>query len=80
MNTHLIETENLPIWTVSAMIVALLALVVAFASIYRTHIVIVGTQSQVLTLNKKIEELRSRSTAAVAAPAPAQAQVDPAKK
>ncbi len=71
MNNPIIDTENLPLWTASAVIIALLALVVAFAGIYRTHIVIVGTQSEVLSLNKKIESLSARGVAQAPAAAPA---------
>lgn len=69
MNTPIIDSQNVPLWTASAVILSLLALVVAFAGIYRTHIVIVGTQSEVLSLNKKIENLSARRGAPAPAPA-----------
>ena len=62
----LIDTPNLPTWTVGAFVLALLALVIAFASLYRTNIVAVGTQAEVLMLiaPDRGDEVRRGGTAA----------------
>lgn len=68
---HLIEPQNLPTWTVAAFVLALLSLVLAFAGIYRSNVILVGTQTEVLMLNKKIDNLAKKSAPATVAPAPA---------
>ncbi len=76
--TNLIDPKNLPMWTVAAFVLALVALVLGFAGIYRTNVVIVATQSQALALNKKIEDLSKRVPPAAAAPVAAPAAAAPA--
>jgi len=63
----IIDPANLPIWTASGFAVALLALVLAFVAVYRTNVVNVGTQLEILSLNKKIDAQRN-APPAVAAP------------
>ena len=66
---HIIEPERLGLWTAAAFIVALLALVVALASIYRTNDMMAATQLQILVLNKKIADTAKEGSAApVASP------------
>ena len=54
-----ISSENLPLWTMAAFIVALLALLLGAIGIYRTTVVLYGTQLEVIALNKKIEALKA---------------------
>ena len=71
---HLIDPENLPIWTAAGFIVALLALVIAFFGVHRTNVHVLATQTQVLVLSKKIQELSK------AAPPAPQASLEKAAK
>lgn len=57
--SHIIEPERQGLWIAVGFIVALLALVVSAVAIHRINIVMVGTQTEVLFLNKKIEQLKS---------------------
>ena len=57
--THIIEPERQGLWIAAGFIVALLALVVSAVAIYRINVVMLGTQTEVLFLNKKIEQLKS---------------------
>jgi hypothetical protein len=61
----LIDPANMPIWTASGFAVALLALVVALVAVYRTNVITVGTQLEVLSLNKKIDSQRNAAPAVV---------------
>jgi len=66
----LISPQNVPLWIVAGFIVALVALIVAFTGLYRTNMVLLATQAQVMVLNKKIEEVKSPvATAQLGAPA-----------
>ncbi|OGA71084.1 MAG: hypothetical protein A3F77_17805 [Betaproteobacteria bacterium RIFCSPLOWO2_12_FULL_67_28] len=73
--TPIIEPERHGLWIVAAFIVALIALLTSFVAVYRINVVTLGTQTEVLLLNKKIEQMRSAAPmqpqAAPAAPAPA---------
>lgn len=64
---HIIEPERMGLWTAAAFILALLALVVALASIYRTNDMMAATQLQILVLNKKIADAAKEGSAAPAA-------------
>lgn len=57
--SHIIEPERHGLWIAASFTLALLALVVAFASLHRLNIVIAGTQGEVVGLNNKIEQLRA---------------------
>ena len=57
--SHIIEPERQGLWIAVGFIVALLALVVSAVAIYRINVVTIGTQTEVLFLNKKIEQLKS---------------------
>jgi hypothetical protein len=52
----LIEVRNLPMWVVASFVLALLALVTAFAGLYRTNLVLFATQAQVMQLSKRIDD------------------------
>ncbi len=66
----LIESQNVPMWIVASFILALLALVTALAGLYRTNMVLLATQSQVMVLSKKVDEAKASSaTAQLGAPA-----------
>lgn len=54
---QLIAPERQGLWTFAAFVVAVLALALAALSIYRTNVVLYGTQVEVLALNKKIEAM-----------------------
>jgi hypothetical protein len=72
---HIIEPERHGIWIAAGFTVALLALVLGFVSLERVNNVLVGTQAEVLALNKKIEGMKNGQ--AKTQPAP-QAQAAPA--
>lgn len=69
-DTGIIDSERVGTWTAGAFVLALLALVVAVAAIYRTNAVLYGTQIEVLALNKKISTMSQQNAATPAAPAP----------
>ena len=60
---HIIEPERMGLWTAAAFILALLALVMALAGVYRTNDMMAATQLQILTLNKKIEGVKKEANA-----------------
>lgn len=65
----LIELDNLPMWVVAAFILALLALGTALTGLYRTNMVLLATQTQVMVLNKRIDESKAPGpTAQLGAP------------
>jgi hypothetical protein len=69
--TTLIDPKNQTLWTAAAFVVALLALVVALGSLQHTNNLLLVTQTEVLMLNKKIEDQSKGANGAVpAAPAP----------
>ena len=65
----MIDPQNLPIWTAAGFIVALLALVLAFIGLYRSNVVVLATQAEVLALDKKIQELGKPQPGAPQSPA-----------
>ena len=71
MDKPLIDPETMPMWTASAFILALLALVVAFYAVHQSNVVFVGTQAEVYALNKKIEDGKAANKAPELAVAPA---------
>ncbi len=60
-NQNIIEPHNLPLWTASGFIIALLALTIAVTGIYRNSAAAIVTQAQVLLLNQKIEQLSNQT-------------------
>ena len=66
---HIIKPERVGLWTAAAMIVALLALGTALVGIMRYHELAVASQTQVLMLNKKIEDMKGGTMAMPAMPA-----------
>jgi len=75
--SHIIEPERQGLWIAVGFVVALLALVVGSVAIYRIDVVGVVTQTEVLMLNKKIEQLKSEQ-AKQSSGAPQQAVPTPA--
>lgn len=73
---QLIAPERLGLWTFASFVVAVLALALAALSIYRTNVVLYGTQVEVLSLNKKIDAV----AAAKPAPQPMAAEKTEAPK
>ncbi len=61
----IIEPERHGLWIAVGFIVALLALVMSAVAMYRIKVVAVGTQTEVLVLNKKIEQLKADKSKAV---------------
>ncbi|MDP3743097.1 MAG: hypothetical protein Q8Q76_01985 [Methylotenera sp.] len=55
MTGHIIEPERLGLWVAVTFVIALLALVVALIGLSRTNDLMYMTQTEVLLLNKKIE-------------------------
>lgn len=66
-DNQLIAPERQGLWTVASFVLALLAFVLAIVGIYRTNVVLYGTQIEVLALNKKIESLKGQPQGPVAA-------------
>ncbi len=64
---HIIEPERMGLWIATTFVIALLALVVALVGLNRTRDLMYMTQTEVLLLNKKIENAKS----ALSAPAKA---------
>lgn len=55
MTGHIIEPERLGLWVAVTFVIALLALVVSLIGLSRTNDLMYMTQTEVLLLNKKIE-------------------------
>ncbi len=69
---HIIHPERLGLWTAASFIVALLALVVALAAVFRVHELGYVTQVEALMLNKQALDMKQCApTAAVVPDAPA---------
>jgi len=66
-DNQLIAPERQGLWTVASFVLALLAFVLAIVGIYRTNVVLYGTQIEVLALNKKIESLKAQPPGPAAA-------------
>lgn len=75
MNANpIIEPERHGLWIAVGFIIALLALGMSAAALYQIKVVVLGTQTEVLMLNKKIEQLKAdqaKAGAPTAAPAAA---------
>jgi len=52
--THIIEPENMGLWTAATFILALLALIMSFVNLYRSNQMLALTQMEIVTLNNKI--------------------------
>lgn len=66
---HIIEPERLGLWTAATFVIALLALVVALLGLNRSNDLMYMTQTEVLLLNKKIENANQSASATPSAPA-----------
>ncbi len=58
---HLIEPENLPLWTAVTFIISLLTLVLGLTNLYRTTEASVMAQVQILELKQKIEAISPKA-------------------
>jgi Sec-independent protein secretion pathway component TatC len=58
---HLIEPENLPLWTAVTFIIALLTLVLGLTNLYRTTEATVMAQVQIMELKQKIETISAKA-------------------
>ena len=58
---HLIEPENLPLWTAVTFIMSLLTLVMGLANIYRTTEATVVGQVQIMELKQKLEAITPKA-------------------
>lgn len=58
---HIIEPENLPLWTAVTFIIALLALVIGLTNLYRTSTSTVITQVQILKLHQELDALSAKT-------------------
>ena len=67
-DNQIIEPERHGLWIAAGFIVALLALVVGFSSIYRMNTMLAGTQAEVVALNNKIEALKAAQGGKAQAP------------
>ena len=67
---HIIEPERMGLWVAVTFIIALLALVVGMVGVNRSGDLLYATQTEVLLLNKKIEDLKQAGNVP-ATPAPA---------
>lgn len=78
---RIIEAENLPSWTAAGFVLALIALAIALASVYRTNVAFVGTQAEVVHLSNRLNALEKKDTPSAAVTAPSAAAIqEPAKK
>jgi Tfp pilus assembly protein PilN len=57
---HLITPEHHQLWTVVGFILAMLALALALTGLYRTSMVTVVSQAQIMVLNQKVEALTAK--------------------
>ena len=69
---HMIEPENLGLWTAVTFVIALLALVIALTALNRSNDLMYMTQAEVLLLNKKIQD--ANPSAQATAPAQQEAK------
>ena len=69
MDTPILDAKNQPMWIAATFVVALIALALSMASLYRVKAVAVITQAEVLTLNSKIAQKSAAPAATPAAPA-----------
>lgn len=74
---HVIEPERHGLWIAAGFALALLAFALAFAAMKKADTILVGTQHEVVVLNKKIDDLKN-SQAKDKPAAPAQATPAPA--
>jgi hypothetical protein len=58
---NIIEPKNIPMWTATGLIVALLALTLAVTNLYRSSAAAVINQAQVLLLSQKIDALTKQN-------------------
>lgn len=58
---HIIEPENLPLWTSVTFIIALLALVIGLTNLYRTSTSTLLTQVQILKLHQELDALSAKT-------------------
>lgn len=58
---HIIEPENLPLWTAVTFIIALLALVIGLTNLYRTSTSTMLTQVQILKLHQELDALSAKT-------------------
>lgn len=64
---HIIEPERMGLWVAVTFILALIALILSFISLNRSNDLMYMTQTQVLLLNKKIEDAKVPSAEPAAA-------------
>ncbi len=58
---HIIEPENLGLWTAVTFIMALLTLVMSLTNLYRTTEATVVTQMQLIELKQQIQALKQNA-------------------
>jgi len=58
---HLIEPQNLALWTTVTFIIALLSLVIGLTNLYRTAAATALTQMQILELSEKLDALEHKA-------------------
>lgn len=75
---QIIEPERHGLWIVAGFVVALMALLMSAVAIHRINVTVVGTQTEVLFLNKKIEQMKKEQAKAPAPAAEAAAASAPA--
>lgn len=63
---QLIAPERQGLWTVAALVIALLALVMSLVGMYRTNMILVGTQLEVVALSERINSLKQAPAPVVA--------------
>lgn len=73
---HIIEPERLGLWVAVGFTLALIAFVTAFISLNETKALLVGTQLEVLALDKRIGNIEKGQNIAAPSPSP---QAEPAK-
>lgn len=77
MPNTVIETQRHGLWIAAAFILALVALVMSFSAHKKVKVIMVGTQTEVLVLDQRLDrieaQLRAQAQAPAAAAAPAEA-------
>jgi hypothetical protein len=54
-DTPIIDPKNVPMWTAASFVIALLALILALGSMYRTQASVAFTQAEILGLSKQMK-------------------------
>lgn len=65
MPNRIIEQDRQGLWIAATFVIALFALVLAFINMNRTHALAVGTQIEILSIDKRINKMSTAPASAV---------------